>query len=200
MTKDPLLTATELKQEAKALLSFLRLEERIAPFGRVKWVGSFAWDLMTWKDVDLQVLLHPGASSRALFNALFLAFSSLDETRQLNHIRFIGHFKPHMPRGHCLGLVCAFPGESVLWKADIWVLSPEAQAQSDAWEELIARRLTPEARSLILNMKQRMMEKGRVPQGGSYALYQLVLREEIVDAKALQEKLEQQGYRVAAAP
>lgn len=196
MTQDPLLTAAQLKQEARAFLSFLQLEERIAPFGQVKWVGSFAWDLMSWKDVDLQVLLHPGTSSIELFNALFLAFSSLDEIRQLNNIRFIGDFKPHMPRGHCMGLICAF--KSALWKADIWVLSPEEQIKSDAWEELIGRKLTPEARSLILTMKQRMMTKGRVPQGGSYALYQLVLREGVLEMEALQEKLAQLGYGLEA--
>ncbi len=198
MAPDPLVTATKLKQEAKEFLSFLSLEERIAPFGKVKWVGSYAWDLMTWKDVDLQVLLHPGASSIQLFNSLSLAYSSHDGIRQLNNIRFVGNFKPHMPRGHCLGIISVFPSEPVLWKADIWVLAPEDQAKSDAWEELIRSNLSIEARCLILHMKQRMMEKGRVPQGGSYLLYQLVLRDKIFDAKTLQDRLEQHGFAVAS--
>lgn len=194
MAQNPLLTATELKQEAGQLLASLRLEERIAPFGQMKIVGSMATDLMTWRDLDLQVQLRPGATSVDLFNALFVHYNSVDSVRRLVTIHFKGGFKPQMPRGHSFGIVAIFPKEPVQWKVDIWVLAPQDQAKSDAWMEQMERQLSPASRELILRMKQRMMVGGRVPQGGSYLLYQLVLAQSIANEQQLEELLQQHGF------
>jgi hypothetical protein len=184
--------ATQLKEESERLLSFLELEEGVSPFGALKRVGSAALDLMTWRDLDLQVKMERG-SSVELFNQLFCQYNGVRSVRRLYAIRFEGDYRPGMSRGHYFGMVVDFEGAD--WKIDLWVLSPEEQRDSDGWMARATGALDAQARRLILRLKQQAMVDGRVPKGVSRQICEWVLLEGLRDEAELQERCKGLGYR-----
>jgi hypothetical protein len=178
--------ATTLREVAGRLVSYLKLEELVLPFGQLELVGSAALDLMTWRDVDLQVRMDHGREPE-LWRALINHFIGIEQIRRLNAIKFLGDYRPDMSRGWCLGIYLLFEGHE--WKVDLWALTEEEQARSDLWLAEVRERLDPSSRDLILTVKQHLMVDGRVPQGLSRRLYQLVLLDGVHDPEELLTRL-----------
>ena len=51
---------TELQAEGRRLLDELGVERVLAEVGTVRYAGSFVSGLMSWPDLDVMVLSHPG--------------------------------------------------------------------------------------------------------------------------------------------
>jgi hypothetical protein len=61
-------TANNLQKDAKELITSMQLNEKLTPFGDLKLVGSATYNLMTWRDVDFDlitllflIMTHKGA-------------------------------------------------------------------------------------------------------------------------------------------
>lgn len=190
-------TATTIRSNAKKILEGKKIESKIKQMGELFYTGSYALDLMTWNDIDMQVILKEGVDPIQSFSALFNQLAAYPGFIEGQMIHFKGHYKPKMPRGLYLGINVDFPDEGGIWKLDLWALSPKDFAKNRALIETLSSKLDPEVRDLILEFKHEMMSGStRVPQMGSHFLYQAILLEGIKDRESLYQYFATQGVNI----
>jgi len=186
-----------IRENAKELIREKKIEEMIGEIGELVYTGSYALDLMTWNDLDLQIVLKKGLNPVEELGKVLLHFAYDPDIIETQMIHFKGDYKPKMPRGIYLGIQLNTPRFGGLWKIDLWVLQ---EADFEENRELIRQlesRLTPNNRELILEIKHELMKNNRIPQRGSHVLYQAVLFEGITEKKAIYRYLENEGVKLA---
>lgn len=119
-----------LHDEADKILSDTKLIDRLFEFGTVHMVGSYAYNLMVWRDLDL-VLEMPDDDMK-------LADDVLSSIRSIEHatIKTLdnrNNNKKDRPKGVWIGLYIH------QWKIDIWIMNPCETAHElslrDRWIE-----------------------------------------------------------------
>lgn len=154
---DPIARSDQLKREADALIydaGFLALLEK---YGQVELVGSYASNLMTWRDIDLQFPLEDAEDKHTVFSlAKDIAVNFAVKRVVFNHHRL----REEIPfdYGLYLGTHLIFQDES--WKIDMWCVGPE-----DYEHTMIEHRAQIEAlksidRKALLTLKLALMERG----------------------------------------
>lgn len=187
-------TASAIHRNAQGLLSAKGIHRILKDVGELYFTGSYALDLMTWNDIDMQLVTREGVTP---FDALmtFLGHISKDAgflEGQL--VNFKGGHKPDMPRGLYLGVKLHDQAWGGLWKLDLWVLEQADFEKNRSLIDAIRSNLTPGTRDLILTVKHAMMAgQGRVPPKASHTLYRLVLFEGIRNLERLYLSLADEG-------
>jgi len=177
MKEDTILEQAELiRGNTNQVIKHLQIAEILEKYGKLYYTGSYALDLMTWNDLDMQLVPNPGMDSKQAFSEIFNHFFNHESFIKGKVINFQGDYKPVMPRGLYLGLNFNIEDLGGDWKLDLWVLNDEDFKKNRLFIEKIQSIMTPEIRQLILELKHQMMEgNNRVPQLGSYQLYQALL-------------------------
>jgi hypothetical protein len=156
----------DLQDEANKVLEELGLLEVLIDYGSPTIIGSMSLRLMTWRDIDIEVVTETlskesiGQLVAKLINksAKRIDFSFMDNT---------AHDKIGYPQGIYLGIKyfpSNLPTEELnskserQWKIDIWFLLPEIaehseRAQGSMKTEEIRKKLTDETRQIILEIK-----------------------------------------------
>jgi hypothetical protein len=150
MIEDLLKQQNELQHEAQQVLDRLEIEKYFSQFGRVEIGGSVVTGLMTWRDIDVGVLVNalPDRDTLVEVAKHILTFSEIvgvnitDNTKKKN---------PNHPSGLYIGLTYLFEAENK-WKIDLWFITPEAYPDTSytAW---LKDSLTPESTQVILEIK-----------------------------------------------
>jgi hypothetical protein len=197
MDIDPLAKAASLRLEASSVLQAISFPEWTEQWGTIEVAGSYRYDLMSWRDLDCTVRLKPGKDpAQALWEWVRLAQQRLP-WRKFNFQQFTDDYKPWWPRGVYLGVLLEGEGLEGEWKIDLWALNAKDQQDADERNAEIERRLTPELRTLILEMKNELMGSGtRVPRGGSLGLYEAVLWEGLRERDAIFSYLSGRGVEL----
>ncbi len=152
-------------------------------------------DLMAWPDLDIYLRLD--ASEQYLQQFLQLA-PRLQSVCDLVSLRFKNHLRypvEPLPTGLYWGArVNQGPWR---WKLDIWAL-PGSYIESHHGElERLKSKLTPEARSLILGLKQALLTpEGRTPVFSGYHIYCAVLDHGLETLKSIKDYLRSKGVEV----
>lgn len=191
-----LLLARELKREADHLLFDLGVEDTLKKYGPVIYSGSYALDLMAWRDIDLYLNLDDDPEPIETLCKLVRDFSIRDDALRVV-IQHKTHLKyPAFPVGICLGIKLGSDW-SKFWKLDIWVVSNAVREQNKANLQQVLDTLTPETKELILDMKQKLMTPaGRTPSMSGYFLYQAVLHEGLRDENKIRSYLREHGVKL----
>ncbi len=189
--------AENLHRQATDLVKDKKIFALLNELGQLYFTGSYALDLMTWKDIDMQLVLHEGiAPKNALMQALdiFVQQEGFNDARVLN---CTGEYKPHWPRGYCLSSKCSFPDFGGLWKFDLWILEKPVVDRGQLLLEQLKSTMTDQTRKLILEIKHELMkESGRVPQMGSHWLYQAILVQGFSEKRAIYDFLREKGIPI----
>lgn len=189
--------AKTIRNNAHHVIKEKKLEAAIREFGELFYTGSYALDLMTWNDIDMQVVLKEGFDPKKSILKLFNTLSCDEDFIEGQVIHFKGSYKPKLPRGVYLGLKLNCPSHGGLWKLDIWCLDKPDFDKNRELIEILGAKLDPVTRELILELKHEMMEGSeRVPQMGSHFLYQAILLEGIREKEALYEYFQNRGVAV----
>ncbi len=189
--------AKSIRSNARHLLETKNIDSTIRKIGDLFYTGSYALDLMTWNDIDMQIVLKEGINPVKALGRIFNFFAKDPDFIEAQMIHFRGNFKPKMPRGVYLGIKMDCPDLGGLWKLDIWSLAKPDFEKNRMLIETLASKLDPQNRDLILELKHEMMAGSeRVPQLGSHFLYQAILLDEIREKEALYKYFASQGVSI----
>jgi hypothetical protein len=189
--------AKTIRSNAKKVLESKKIESMVQEIGELFYTGSYALDLMTWNDIDMQVVIKEGIEPIETFANLFKQIAKTPGFIEAQMIHFQGNYKPKMPRGLYLGIKIDCPDLGGIWKLDLWSLAKPDFEKNRSLIETLKARLGPHNRDLILELKHEMMSGSeRVPQMGSHFLYQAILLEGIQDKEALYQYFAKQGVSI----
>ena len=188
--------AHQIRKQGEKLLVAKRIVEKLEQRGTIFFSGSYALDLMTWHDIDLQLVVKAGLDPLETLSYFYLEMAKDPDFIEGKIINFTGNHKPKMPRGVYLGIDFHSAEHGGFWKLDIWSLFPKDLEANQILLEQLKQKLTPFSRQLILEMKHFLMKSsGRVPQMGSHFLYQAILLEGLSDKQAILDYLLKHGVK-----
>jgi hypothetical protein len=164
-----------IKQEADKFLAKKKITEILSKYGEVIFTGSYATDLMTWRDLDIQLLIADSLQSQDVFLAIIKDLLPDHELDKVTLMNSTPNKYQSLPLGLYLGLDYKITG--IKWKVDIWTLEETYLVKDLALKSLILEKLTPDLKELILKVKFTLMaDSTRVPQGLSYNIYQAIFQ------------------------
>lgn len=161
----------ELRAEADRLLDS-GLKQLLTTYGDVHVIGSYALELMTWRDLDIHIVRD--ALDRVSFFELGARLAELLEPHRM-------HFRDEtvgqtagLPRGLYWGIYLVEPS----WKIDVWASTRSEFEPVRRFGDRIRERLTPETREAILAIKAAVWSHPEYRRRFSSAdIYQSVLDE-----------------------
>jgi hypothetical protein len=172
-------TAKELREEASQLLAETRLDSLLAErFGACAIVGSYALDLMTWRDLDIYVPVERAALGRFvdMLPVVHAAFAAAGRTI----FRAVFNDEWAKPRGdygsgYYWGLRAA-AADRPAWKIDLWGWEPADHARKIDELAALKRGLAEADRALVLELKQQAQRHpGFRDTLTSFDVYQFVI-------------------------
>src|SRR2546428_4171119 len=140
----------ELKQEADILMQECRLSQLLASYPAWFIGGSYSYDLMCWRDLDVYVL-DPEHDLKRCFEVGYELTQRLSawKSRFTNNVGDVGAELNGFYWGIKLGDV-----RQGAWKLDVWFLDQVGYQQHVAYSAGMREKLTTENRSIILAIKE----------------------------------------------
>jgi hypothetical protein len=136
-----------LKAEADLLIRGCGLPELLAAYPRWMIGGSYSYDLMCWRDLDIYIL-DPEHDLRRCFELGYQLSSRLAAWKS----RFTNNLGGE-PRGFYWGIKLGDVRQGA-WKLDVWFLDLAGYEQHAAYSSGMCERLTAEQRASILEIKE----------------------------------------------
>ncbi len=143
-------TNAGLKREADELLGFAGFRKLLAAYDGWFVGGSYSYDLMCWRDLDIYVL-----DPKNDLQSCFRVACHLTERLAARKSRFTNNLC-EFEAGPC-GLYWGIKlGDSPFrdWKLDLWFLAKEGYDNHFAYSARMRQRLTDESRRAILSIKE----------------------------------------------
>lgn len=137
----------ELKTEADLLVLRCRVPELLAAYPSWFIGGSYSYDLMCWRDLDLYVL-DTASDLRQCFEVGY----ELTQRLPARKSRFTNNIGSE-PNGFYWGIKSGDERQGA-WKLDVWFLDQIGYQQHAVYSASMRERLTAEARSIILTIKE----------------------------------------------
>jgi len=182
VTGDELLPAGQRPQGVRIVDSnSVVLRALLARHGTVHVTGSYALELMAWRDLDVYV--ESPEVSLGEFFTLGGEIAALLSPVRMQFLDNRGGGLDGLPSGLYWG---ARLGELLqgAWKIDVWAVRPETCAELIAYCDGIAARLTPRARRAILRIKSHCWRDPAYRKGfTSQDIYRAVLDYGVSDAE-----------------
>lgn len=189
MTQDCIKKQNTLQQQAKEVLNHLDLIDILSKYGEVKIVGSMALDLMTWPDIDID-LVSKEINDKDYFEMVIYIFSQ----KSIKHLMLIDNrssFEKNRPKSMYIGIVYNFDG--VDWKIDIRYLDSSSASADDDVKQ-IKSKLTTENIKKILEIKTALHNHPKYRKDFSgYDIYQAVLEKNISTVEEYSALLKDRG-------
>jgi len=150
--KNCLIESDSLKKEAEALLESKEIIEKLARFGRVEITGSYFYNLMTWRDIDLCLVV--GKPDPQLMMEIGKTLAGISGLATMYYRNEFVLKTPKNPEGMfwCLEILC----NKKLWKIDILVANEKTVHRVIEPGKDLMRILTPEKRGTILKLKSKL--------------------------------------------
>lgn len=173
--EDLLARQLQLQAEADAVFEEMDLKQLLEEAGTPVKVGSAAFGLMAWRDLDITVICSE--LNIATISGIASQLMSSPQVRDLKFINDTGNWNtdPAYPDGYFLGITYV-SNIGNKWELDIWFVD-EPERQPDLQHiHTMPNRLTPEAIVSILSIKtvwSALPEYGK--QVTSFDIYTAVL-------------------------
>ncbi|ERJ12130.1 hypothetical protein [Haloplasma contractile] len=175
----------KLKQEADTFLYDMGLKKMLSCFGDVQITGSYALDLMVWRDLDIFVDISK-VSQRDIYqfaNEIFEQFKPIWFETKNTFEEETG-----CPKGYFVGFETLLNNQ--LWNFDIWFTNIAHIEENENYINDIRDLMTEPAREIIIDIKAKVHKH---PQYGteffSIDVYQSVINEEIKTLNEFKEWL-----------
>lgn len=138
---------SELHREADALVDRVHLRELLR--GYTEWFigGSYSYDLMAWRDLDIYVL-DPEHDLKRCFEIGYELTARLNARKS----RFTNNTGGE-PNGHYWGIKLG-DDRAGAWKLDLWFLDAAGYSQHRQYSDTLRARLTEESRAAIVSIKE----------------------------------------------
>jgi hypothetical protein len=137
----------DLKAEADLLIQACHLPELLAVYSRWFVGGSYSYDLMCWRDLDVYVLDPQHDLKRCFEIAYELTYRlAAKKSRFTNNIG-------GEPDGLYWGIKLGDERQGA-WKLDVWFLDSRSYEQHTNYSASMRERLTTETGSAILEIKE----------------------------------------------
>ncbi len=196
MAETPEKVAEALRQEAGLLLERSGLAATLHGYGHVHPTGSYALDLMAWRDIDIHLVLFEMWDP---LDAFFALGHQIAKLRGVTRMTFGNHLRlpyPKLPVGLYWGVRIINSENGQEWKVDIWAVDEAHIHQNDGLMERIRGALDSTSRRLILEMKHALLtDEGRTPFLSGVPLCEAVLFEGLRGEAAIRAYLRQQGVK-----
>ncbi|HKQ06927.1 MAG TPA: hypothetical protein VJ464_17490 [Blastocatellia bacterium] len=137
----------ELKAEADQLMRECRLPELLSAYLRWFVGGSYSYDLMCWRDLDVYIL-DPRADFKRCFEVAYELTCRLAAKKS----RFTNNVGGE-PNGLYWGIKLGDERQGA-WKLDLWFLDLDSYAEHANYSANMKGKLTVDARSAILEIKE----------------------------------------------
>jgi hypothetical protein len=184
-----------LRREADQILDGMGLRAALCEFGSPHVTGSYALDLMTWRDLDLY--LEAEVMSERRFFELGGRIASILMPVKMNFRNERVARTPDLPReGLYWGTYFELaPGQS--WKMDLWCVDTEECRRLLEHCSSIEERLTPGSRETILEIKAAVCSHPQYRRGfTSQDVYQAVLDDGIRTIEQFRACMRQRGFEI----
>lgn len=135
-----------IKQEATIFLQSNKILEILSDYGKAEVVGSYMFDIMTWKDIDIVVTNNILDKSK-IYSCGQKLLDQLNPKGMDFENRILDH-KPYLPLGFYWGVV-----SETGWKMDIWFINEEESTKQKNFREDLFKNLNEESRKLIVELK-----------------------------------------------
>ncbi len=161
------------KSLADELLASSKLPQILEKYGQVRFVGSYAAELMMHGDIDIHILRDKEFSRQETLDM----FNEIVASTKFNSY-YIGDWNdsnahPEFPYGYYIGLNTRI-GE-IKWKIDIWFLSIAEQERFDRKNMDVTKiALSDEQREAILTFKKYRQENNIKISGQE--IYEMVIK------------------------
>lgn len=191
---DLLVLDEALRGEADEILWERGLHRLLAQHGVVYPAGSYALQLMVWRDLDLY-LVAPGITVDAFFRLGHRVSELLDAPKMHYRDERIGR-TPGLPRDGLYWGIYLGDERAGAWKIDLWALDEEEHRRLQAYQDMIEARLDDETRRRILHIKSAVwMRPGYRVRYSSQDIYRAVLDHGVADVDAFDAYLRvHKGY------
>ena len=136
-----------LKTEADQLIQQCGLSQLLAQYPEWFIGGSYSYDLMCWRDLDIYALDPTHDLSRC-----FTVAYELTERLKAKKSRFTNNIGDD-PNGLYWGIKLGDERQGA-WKLDLWFLEQTSYNEHAAYSSMMRDKLTPENRAIILTIKE----------------------------------------------
>jgi hypothetical protein len=137
----------QIKLEADLLLQECHMAELLAAYPAWFIGGSYSYDLMCWRDLDIYVF-DPQHDLKCCFEVGYELTRRL-RAKKSSFTNMVGS----EPNGLYWGIKLGDPRQGA-WKLDVWFLAPVSYDQHASYSAGMRARLTAETRSIILLIKE----------------------------------------------
>ncbi|HZS47060.1 MAG TPA: hypothetical protein VFC63_18440 [Blastocatellia bacterium] len=137
----------KLKKEANDLVDGCGLSELLVPYQAWFIGGSYSYDLMCWRDLDIYIL-----DSQHNLNPCFDVARELTIRLAAKKSRFTNNIGGQ-PNGLYWGIKLGNERQGA-WKLDLWFLDQASYEQHAAYSAAMRNRLTPETSAAIISIKE----------------------------------------------
>ncbi|AYB44735.1 hypothetical protein [Paenibacillus lautus] len=189
-----------LQEEASEVADELRLYELLSQAGEPVRVGSSAFGLMVWRDLDMTVKCSRLNQPLTAHIASELMLQA--GVRELKFINDTGDYNtdPAYPDGFYIGLKYKSQ-RGKEWALDIWFVD-EPEKQPDLKHIItMPERLTQERREAILRIKNRWASRAEYGKSvRSFDIYTAVLEENVSTPEQFEAWLDQRSVNKAESP
>src|SRR5205807_1672232 len=141
------MTNQQLKTEAELIIHRAGLPELFSAYARWLIGGSYSYDWMCWRDLDVYVL-DPEHDLKQCFDVGYEVTKRLAAKKA----RFTNNLGGE-PNGLYWGIKLGDERQGA-WKLDLWFVDTAAYEQHERYSAEMRRRLTAETRSMILEIKE----------------------------------------------
>lgn len=180
-----------LQHGAKHQIVELRLEEMLSPFGDVIVVGSVVTGLMTWPDIDIEVIVQK-MPRKEVIGELAQKFFAHEDMMRVWMMDNRGKIDRHQPTGLYLGGKRVV--DELIWKFDIWFLLEGEQRSGKDDIEWLKKSLTPLNKKYILRIKDKIANNPKYRKEiFSIDIYNAVIKEGVITLTDFKAYLKRSG-------
>ena len=189
-TQHLLQKSQNLKLEAKNFLKYYNIDALLGKYFNVHYTGSFAYDLMCWRDID--IVLELKESNQSIKDAFAKVFTKLITKEGITEIDYKDgsnfEIRKGLPKGHYLGFDIYDYSVGDKWKIVTWVLDKQYFQKSRKLDHDMRLKLNSQNRKKIIRLKFTYMNgSNRVPSLVSYYIYDAVLFKNFINDEEIIE-------------
>lgn len=180
----------QIKKEADEILYAKGLLNRLCAYGTPHVSGSYALDLMTWRDLD--VYLEVADTTRIDFFQLGAEICSVLAPVKMSYRNELIAKTKGLPAGLYWGIYLGNERAGA-WKIDLWAVEAMECRRLIAYCGALQQALTPANRTLITAIKSHCWQDPAYRKAyTSTDIYQAVLEHKVTDLAGFQDHLRRQ--------
>ena len=179
--------ADQLQRQALAAVKQMGLDSQLSKYGQFNVVGSAVYNLMTWRDIDFDLVMPAVPDNKTYWDIVQCIFT-VPGVKKLTLVDNRDLEEKDRPKSMYIG-VSYKDAENETWKLDIRVLSKDS-VTTDSIAELIKLKLTEDSRLHILEIKSQVHTNPKYHKGfSSVDIYNAVLLNGVKDLSGFEKYL-----------